>query len=184
MLNERVERVVRELLIAIGENPDRPGLDATPRRVAGMYAELLCGTERDAARIVRESGIPACDVGLSGPVMLRGIRFRAVCEEHLLPFAGRAHLAYLPGSTVAGLSALPRMLEVLASRLQTPTALCADAAETLWTALDARGALAVLEVTEACAARHPTACSRSVAARGAFTDAAARDEAIALLGVG
>ena len=78
----------------------------------------------------------------------------------------------------------PRMLEVLASRLQTPTALCADAAETLWTALDARGALAVLEVTEACAARHPTACSRSVAARGAFTDAAARDEAIALLGVG
>lgn len=184
MLNERVERVVRELLIAIGEDPDRPGLDATPRRVAMMYAELVGGTEQDAARIVRESGIPACGLGLSGPVLLRGIRFRAVCEEHLLPFAGRAHLAYLPGSTIVGLSALPRMLEVLASRLQTPTALCADAAETLWTALDAHGVLVVLEVTEACAARHPAACSRSVAARGAFTDAGARDEAIALLGVG
>ena len=108
---ERVAALVRELLEAIGEDPDRPGLRLTPERVADAYAEFFSGVGEDAAaplaHTISVARGPAPETLPSGAVMLRDIRFRSVCEHHLLPFRGHAHIAYLPGEQVVGLGALP-----------------------------------------------------------------------------
>lgn len=189
---ERVAALVRDLLEAIGEDPDRPGLKQTPQRVADAYTEFFSGVGADpAAPLAHTISVargPAPDTLPSGAVMLRGIRFRSFCEHHLLPFAGRAHIAYLPGEQVVGLGALPRVVDILAARPQVQERLGEQIADTIAAALDARGVLVVLDAAHDCVTmrggRQTDATTVTVAARGDFTEPAARAELVALISGG
>jgi len=186
---ERIAGLVRELLAAIGEDPDRPGLRQTPQRVADAYGEFFAGVGEDAsaplAHTISVSRGPAPETLPSGAVMLRDIRFRSICEHHLLPFRGRAHIAYLPGEQVVGLGALPRVVDILAARPQVQERLGEQIADTVAGALDARGVLVVLDAQHECVTmrggRQPDAETLTIAARGELADPAARAEIIALL---
>ena len=189
---DRVAELVRELLYAIGEDPDRPGLRGTPDRVASTYAEFFAGVDQDPAeqlgQTISVTRGPAPDTLSSGAVLLRDVNFRSVCEHHLLPFRGRAHISYLPGEQVVGLGALPRMLEVLAARPQVQERLGEQVADTIAQALDARGVLVVLQAEHDCVTvrggRQPDAATVTVAARGELAEPAARAELIALISAG
>jgi GTP cyclohydrolase I len=186
---ERVRALVHELLGAIGEDPDRPGLRQTPQRVADAYAEFFAGVGQDAAaplaHTISVSSGPAPDTVPSGAVMLRDIRFRSMCEHHLLPFTGRAHIAYLPGEQVVGLGALPKVVGILASRPQVQERLGEQIADTIMSSLDCRGVLVVLEATHQCVTtrgeRQADASTVTIAARGDLAEPAARAELMALL---
>ncbi len=186
----RVERLTRELLEAIGEDPDRPGLKQTPTRMGDLYAEFFVGVGEDAAaplaHTISVSRGPAPDTLPSGAVLLRDIRFRSVCEHHLLPFAGRAHIAYLPGEQVVGLGALVRVVEILAGRPQVQERLGEQIADTIAEHLDTRGVLVVLDASHGCVTmrggRQPEASTLTIAARGEYTEPIARAELIALIG--
>ena len=187
---ERVAALVRELLEAIGEDPDRPGLKATPQRVADAYAEFFAGVGEDASAPLRHtisiSHGPAPETSASGAVMLRDIHFRSVCEHHLLLFRGKAHIAYLPGDQVVGLGALPKVVDVLAARPQVQERLGEQIADVIAGSLDTRGVLIVLDATHECVTmrggRQADASTVTIAARGELADPAARAELIALLG--
>lgn len=187
---QRVAALVRELLEAIGEDPDRPGLRLTPDRVADTYADFFGGVGEDPgaplASTISVTRGPAPETLPSGAVMLRGIRFRSVCEHHLLPFRGTAHLAYLPGEQVVGLGALPKVVDILASRPQVQERLGEQIADAIASALDTRGVLVVLEASHECVTmrgdRQSDASTVTIAARGELADPSARAELIALLG--
>lgn len=187
---ERVAALTRELLVAIGEDPDRPGLRQTPERVADAYAEFFAGVGGDPAEplshTISVAHGPAPDTLPSGAVMLRDVRFRSICEHHLLPFAGHAHIAYLPGEQVVGLGALPKVVEILAARPQVQERLGEQIADTIASSLDARGVLVVLEASHQCVtmrgARQSDSSTVTIAARGELAEPAARAEIIALLG--
>ena len=189
---ERVAALVRELLEAIGEDPERPGLRQTPERVADAYAEFFAGVGEDAAaplaRTISVSRGPAPDTLPSGAVMLRDILFRSVCEHHLLPFRGHAHLAYLPGEQVVGLGALPKVVDILSSRPQVQERLGEQIADVIAGSLDARGVLVVLDASHECVTmrggRQPDASTVTIAARGELAEPAARAELVALIGAG
>lgn len=189
---ERVAALVRELLEAIGEDPERPGLKQTPGRVADAYAEFFSGVGEDAAaplaHTISVSRGPAPDTLPSGAVILRDIIFRSVCEHHLLPFRGHAHLAYLPGEQVVGLGALPKVVEILSSRPQVQERLGEQIADVIAASLDARGVLVVLDATHECVTmrggRQTDASTVTIAARGELAEPAARAELIALIGAG
>lgn len=186
---ERVAAAVREILVAIGEDPDRPGLKTTPQRVADAYAEFFAGVGEDAtaplAHTISVSRGPAPDTLPSGAVVLRDIRFRSVCEHHLLPFAGRAHIAYLPGEQVVGLGALPKVVETLAARPQVQERLGEQIADTIAGALDARGVVVVLDAHHECVTmrggRQPDAATVTIAARGELAEPVARAEIMMIL---
>lgn len=186
---DRVAALVRELLEAIGEDPDRPGLKLTPQRVADAYAEFFAGVGEDAAaplaHTISVTRGPAPDTLPSGAVMLRDVRFRSVCEHHLLPFAGHAHIAYLPGEEVVGLGALPRVVDVLAARPQVQERLGEQIADVIAASLDTRGVLVILDAVHECVTmrggRQPGASTVTIAARGELAQPAARAEIIALL---
>lgn len=187
---ERVERLTRELLEAIGEDPERPGLKQTPARMAQLYAEYFAGVGEDPAaplaHTISVSRGPAPETLPSGAVLLRDIRFRSVCEHHLLPFAGHAHLAYLPGEQVVGLGALVRVVEILAARPQVQERLGEQIADTIAAHLDTRGVLVVLDAVHGCVTmrggQQPEASTLTIAARGAYTEPVARAELITLIG--
>lgn len=187
---ERVAALTRELLVAIGEDPDRPGLRQTPERVADAYAEFFAGVGADPAEplshTISVAHGPAPDTLPSGAVMLRDVRFRSICEHHLLPFAGHAHIAYLPGEQVVGLGALPKVVEILAARPQVQERLGEQIADAIASSLDARGVLVVLEASHQCVtmrgARQSDSSTVTIAARGELAEPAARAEIIALLG--
>ena len=187
---ERVAALVRELLEAIGEDPDRPGLRQTPTRVADTYAEFFSGVGEDAAaplaHTISVARGPYPDTLPSGAVMLRGIRFRSVCEHHLLPFGGHAHIAYLPGEQVVGLGSLPKVVEILAARPQVQERLGEQIADTLAASLDTRGVLVVLDAVHEFvtmrSGRQSDSSTVTIAARGELAEPAARAEIIALLG--
>ncbi|MFT4220977.1 MAG: GTP cyclohydrolase I [Microbacterium sp.] len=187
---ERIAAAVREILEAIGENPDRPGLKLTPQRVADAYGEFFAGVGQDAAAPLRHtisiSRGPAPETTPSGAVMLRDIHFRSVCEHHLLAFRGRAHIAYLPGGRVVGLGALPKVVEILSARPQVQERLGEQIADTIDDALDAHGVLVVLDASHDCVTtrgeRQQEATTVTVAARGSLAEPAARAELIALIG--
>lgn len=189
---DRVAALVRELLEAIGEDPDRPGLKLTPRRVADAYAEFFAGVGEDAAaplaHTISVTRGPAPDTLPSGAVMLRDVRFRSVCEHHLLPFAGHAHIAYLPGEQVVGLGALPRVVDVLSARPQVQERLGEQIADVIAASLDTRGVLVILDAVHECVTmrggRQPDASTVTIAARGELAEPAARAEIIALLAGG
>ncbi|MBD3941373.1 GTP cyclohydrolase I [Microbacterium sp. NEAU-LLC] len=187
---ERVAALVRELLEAIGEDPERPGLKQTPERVADAYAEFFAGVGADPAaplaHTISVSRGPAPDTLPSGAVILRDVLFRSVCEHHLLPFRGHAHLAYLPGEQVVGLGALPKVVEILSSRPQVQERLGEQIADVIAGSLDARGVLVVLDATHECVTmrggRQTDASTVTIAARGEFAEPAARAEIVALIG--
>ncbi|MBW9111433.1 GTP cyclohydrolase I [Microbacterium trichothecenolyticum] len=187
---DRVADLVRELLIAVGEDPDREGLRRTPERVADNWVELLSGTQQDAASALDAAiavGDPAGDVPAAcGMVLLRDIRFRSVCEHHLLPFAGRAHIAYLPGDAVVGFGALVRVVDILAARAQVQERLGEEIASTIVGALAPRGVLVVLDAVHQCVTMRSSLQTRSstltIAARGGCAEPAARAEIISLIG--
>ncbi|NUU07235.1 GTP cyclohydrolase I FolE [Leifsonia sp. C5G2] len=183
----RIEAAVAEILAAIGEDPARPGLESTPSRVADAYAEFFAGVGRDpvddlGAPVPLESGRQA------ETVLLRDIEFRSVCEHHLLPFLGVAHVAYLPGEAVVGLGRIPKVIETLAARPQIQERLTEQIADAIEQGTAARGVLVVLDAAHTCVttrgARQTRSTTVTVAARGAYTDPAARAELIALIGHG
>jgi GTP cyclohydrolase IA len=185
----RVAALVRELLVAIGEDPERPGLTHTPERVAEAYAEFFSGIGRDPAeplaRPISVSRGPAPETTPSGIVLVRDIAFRSVCEHHLLPFRGSAHIAYLPDEHVVGLGALPKVLDILSSRPQVQERLGEQVADAVSSSLAARGVLVVLDAAHECMTtrgeRQPAASTVTIAARGALAEPAARAEVVALI---
>lgn len=182
---ERAEFAVRELLLAFGEDAERDGLIDTPRRVAKMYRELLSGLDTDPAEHLSRT----FDESHDEIVLLRNIRFSSICEHHLLPFVGVAHVAYLPGQRVVGLSKLARTVDVFARRPQVQERMTNQIADAVMAHLDARGALVVIESEHYCmkmrgVCKHD-ATMTTTASRGVFKqDRASRAEAMALINRG
>src|SRR5262245_48385998 len=142
----RIEAAVREILRAVGEDPDREGLRDTPARVARMYAELFSGLRRDPRDLLRKTFTQKYDE----MVLVKDIEFASLCEHHLLPFLGKAHIAYLPQGKIVGLSKLGRVVEVLARRPQVQERMTEELADLVMEQLDARGVGVVLEASHTC----------------------------------
>jgi len=179
----RIEAAVAELLAAIGEDPARPGLVDTPSRVAQAYCEFFAGVGDDPLRHLSET-MPADAPG--EVVLVRDIQFRSICEHHLLPFLGVAHIAYAPGESIVGLGALPRVVETLAARPHLQERLGEEIADALQTGLAPAGVLVVLDAVHGCVtARGPRQAGSStvtLATRGTLADPVARAEVMTLLG--
>jgi GTP cyclohydrolase I len=180
----RAAAAVRELLLAVGEDPDREGLRRTPERVAEMYAELLSGMREDPGTHLQVTFSADHDE----MVMVRDIPFASLCEHHLVPFIGRAHVAYVPSRSgaITGLSKLARLVDGYARRLQVQEQLTTEIAEAMERALEPRGTLVVLEAEHLCMSmrgvRKPGALTVTSAVRGLFrTDVATRAEAMAFV---
>lgn len=196
----RAQAAVREFLAAIGEDPDRPGLARTPERVAEAALELFGGTGVDPVAALAGAKFPVADTAtpsgatvggaeaatVSQPVVLRDLAFRSMCEHHLLPFSGRVHLAYVPGDSIVGFGRLHALLETLCARPTLQERLGDELVDAMMTALDARGALAVIEASHACAglrgSRQQAGVVVTVSARGELSEPIARAEIIALIG--
>ena len=180
----RIEAAVAELLSAIGEDPARPGLVDTPRRVAESYAEFFAGVDVDPVPLL--PGVPTDGEGEL--VVVRDLAFRSMCEHHLLPFTGVAHIAYAPGERIAGLGDLARVLEVVASRPQLQERLGEQVADAIEAALEPAGALVILDAAHGCVRtrgpRQADSSTLTVAARGTLAQAAGRTEAVALIARG
>ncbi len=145
--HEQVQAAVREILDSVGEDPEREGLRATPKRVARMYDELLAGYRTDPVALLNN----ACfHVSYDEMVLVRDIEFFSLCEHHLLPFYGRAHVAYLPNGKVVGLSKIPRMVDMFARRLQVQERLTRQVAECLDEVLQPMGVGVVVEAAHLC----------------------------------
>lgn len=178
----RIERAVREILAAIGENPDREGLLKTPNRVARAYAELTAGLREDPQLHLKTVFTETYDE----IVLLRDIPFHSLCEHHLLPFTGRAHVAYLPGGKVVGLSKLARLVEGFARRPQVQERLTTQIADALVNELAPRGAACVVEAVHTCmtirGAKKTGATMVTSALRGTFkSDPRTRQEVLSLI---
>ena len=182
----RIEAAVAELLAAIGENPARPGLQSTPRRVAEAYEGFFAGVGADPLVHLVDTVELQGEIGEL--VLLRDIEFRSMCEHHLLPFLGRAHVAYLPGRRIVGLGKLPRVVETLASRPQLQERLTEEIADALQTGLDPKGVLVVLDAVHGCVsargARQAASSTVTVASRGELADPVQRAGVLALIGAG
>ena len=142
----RIERAIREILIAVGECPDREGLRDTPARVARMYAELFSGLREDPRRHLRQFFIEKYDE----IVLVRDISFNSMCEHHLMPFMGKAHIGYLPNGRVVGLSKLARVVESVARRPQVQERMTETIADLLVQELQAKGVAVVIEAVHSC----------------------------------
>lgn len=142
----RIERAVREILEAAGENPDREGLRDTPKRVARMYQELFAGLNKDPSTHLATAFTERYDE----LVVLRDIPFNSMCEHHLMPFEGKAHVAYLPDGQVVGISKLARVVDDFAHRPQVQERLTSQIADLLMDRLQAKGVAVVIEATHAC----------------------------------
>lgn len=169
---EKTEKAIRDLLVAIGEDPDRPGLVETPKRCAKMYEELLSGMGHDAQEHLSKQ----FDVPHSEFLLEKDIPFYSLCEHHLLPFFGKAHIAYLPNDRVVGLSKLARTVEVYARRLQLQEQMTTQIADDIMRHLDARGVMVVIEAEHLCmtmrGVKKPGAKTITTCVRGAFEDQA------------
>ncbi len=142
----RIERAVREILLAIGENPDREGLVETPQRVARMYAELFQGLRQDPAVYLRKFFTEKYD----SMVIVKDIEFHSMCEHHLLPFIGKVHIGYIPKGRVVGLSKLARVVETVSRRPQLQERMTETIADLLMSELEAQGVGVVVEASHAC----------------------------------
>ena len=178
----RIERAVREILAAVGENPDREGLLETPARVARMYAELFSGLREDPRTHLRTAFTEKYDE----IVLVRDIAFNSVCEHHLLPFMGRAHVGYLPDGRVLGLSKLARIVEAVAHRPQVQERMTEQIADLLVEDLGAKGVAVVVEASHTCmtirGVRKPGSVCVTSAMKGLFrTNVSSRAEVMALI---
>jgi GTP cyclohydrolase I len=179
----RVERAVREILLAIGEDPDRDGLRNTPARVARAYAEMFGGLwqrPEDALSTVFE-------LGHDELVLVKDIEVTSVCEHHLVPFVGIAHIGYIPNldGRITGLSKLARLVDVFARRPQVQERMTAQIADSLMSVLEPRGAIVVIECEHLCMAvrgiRKPGSKTITSAVRGQLLNATTRAEAMSLI---
>ena len=178
----RIEAAVREILAAVGEDPGREGLRDTPARVARMYAEMFSGLRDDPRTHLRRTFTQKYDE----MVLVKDIHFESMCEHHLLPFMGKAHVAYLPNGKVVGLSKIPRVVEALSRRPQVQEKMTEDLADLLTTELNARGVAVILEATHTCMAirgvRKTDSITTTSAMRGTFrTNPSTRSELLALV---
>jgi len=178
----RIERAFREILIAIGEDPDREGLRQTPARVARMYAELFTGLHQDPEEHLKTM----LDVDHHEMVVLRDIPFNSMCEHHFMPFEGKAHIAYIPGGKILGLSKLARIVDLYSHRPQVQERLTSQIADLLAKRVHVKGCAVVLEAVHTCMTCRGVKKSGSVmvtsALRGVMqTNASTRAEALALL---
>jgi GTP cyclohydrolase I len=180
----RAEAAVRELIIAVGEDPDRPGLSSTPARVAKLYRELFSGLEQDPKDVLGE-GFAADHDEL---VLVKDIRVQSVCEHHLLSFHGNAHVGYIPGAggSVVGFSALSRLVDLYARRPQIQERLTSQVADALMEHLSPRGVIVVVEAEHLCmqvrADRQQSARVTTSAVRGLLrTNPSSRAEALGFI---
>jgi GTP cyclohydrolase I len=181
---ERVERAVREILSAIGEDPDRDGLLRTPARVAEMYAEIFSGLAEDPT----EHLVVTFEADHDEMVLVRDIALYSACEHHLVPFHGKAHVAYIPNEDgrITGLSKLARLVDGFAKRPQVQERLTTQIADALVTALAPRGAFVMIEAEHLCMSmrgvRKPGTLTVTSAVRGLFKDSpSTRAEVMAML---
>ena len=184
---DRIAAAVREILAAIGEDATREGLRETPSRVADAMAEMYSGVGVDATTGLREAGSTA-DVASNDPVIVRDLTFRSMCEHHLLPFHGVAHVAYAPTDTVIGLGRIARVLDTIASRPQVQERIGIEVCEALTVGAGAQGALVVLDARHDCVAargaRQTEASAITVTATGTLADEPTRSALLALIGRG
>ncbi|MYM20860.1 GTP cyclohydrolase I FolE [Brevibacterium sp. 5221] len=179
----RIEAAVREILAAIGEDPDRDGLLDTPARVARAYEELFAGVERTPGEVLGTT----FDVGYDEIVLVRDIEMFSTCEHHLLPFHGSAHVGYIPGpeGRVTGLSKLARLVEVFSKRPQVQERLTEQIADALVEHLSPSGVIVVIEAEHLCMSmrgvQRPGAVTMTSAVRGQLRNAATRSEAMSLI---
>jgi GTP cyclohydrolase I len=179
---DRLRAAVREILLAVGEDPDREGLCETPDRVARMYEEMFAGLRTDPCEPLRKTFTEKYDE----LVLVKDISFESLCEHHLLPFIGKAHVAYLPNGKIVGLSKLARAVEILARRPQVQERMTQELADLIMRQLDARGVGVVLEASHTCMTirgirKADSICTTS-AVRGVFkTNQSTRAELMALL---
>ena len=180
---EGVTQAIRDLLIAIGENPDRDGLKSTPDRVARSYAEIFGGLQQTAEEVLTTT----FDLGHDELVLVKDIELHSTCEHHLLPFHGVAHVGYLPNESgrITGLSKLARLVDVFARRPQVQERLTTQVADSLMRILEPRGAIVVIEAEHMCMAirgvRKPGAQTVTSAVRGSLLHPATRAEAMSLI---
>ena len=181
---ERIERAVREILEAIGEDPDRDGLVRTPLRIAKMYEEIFAGLREDPSHHLTVT----FEADHDEMVMVRDIPLHSMCEHHLVPFAGRAHVAYIPGSDgrITGLSKIARLVDGFAKRPQVQERLTTQIADALVEVLSPSGVLVLIEAEHFCMSmrgvKKPGSLTITSAVRGLFkTNAATRSEAMSLI---
>jgi GTP cyclohydrolase I len=183
----RIEAAVAEILAAIGEDVGRAGIAATPRRVAAAYAEFFAGLDVDPLDHLAEA-VDLAPGELGEVVIVRDIEFRSVCEHHLLPFIGTAHIAYVPGEKIVGLGSLPRVVDTLAARPQLQERLTEEIADVLQEGLKPRGVLVVLDAAHQCVTtrgpRQSASSTVTLASRGTLSETSARAEIISLIGGG
>jgi GTP cyclohydrolase I len=182
---ERIARAVREILEAVGEDADRDGLVRTPNRVAAMYAEMFSGLHEDPARHLTTT----FEADHDEMVMVRDIPLHSMCEHHLVPFHGMAHIAYIPGDDgrITGLSKLARLVDGFSHRPQVQERLTSQVADALVRVLKPRGVFVVIEAEHLCMSmrgvRKPGALTVTSAVRGLFKDSqATRAEAMSFIG--
>jgi GTP cyclohydrolase IA len=180
--HERIAAAVREILLAVGEDPEREGLAETPQRVARMYEEMFGGLRKDPSTVLRKTFTEKYDE----MVLVKDIGFESMCEHHLLPFFGKAHIAYLPNGKIVGLSKLARAVEVLSRRPQVQERMTQELADLIMNELDARGVGVILEASHTCMSirgiRKPGAICTTSAMRGTFeSNHATRSELMALI---
>ncbi|AZQ72820.1 MULTISPECIES: GTP cyclohydrolase I FolE [Streptomyces] len=180
---KRAENAVRELLIAVGEDPDREGLRETPARVARAYKEIFAGLRQEPEDVLTTT----FDLGHDEMVLVRDIEVYSTCEHHLVPFHGVAHVGYIPSTTgkITGLSKLARLVDVYARRPQVQERLTTQIADSLMDILEPRGVVVVIECEHMCMSmrgiRKPGAKTLTSAVRGQLRDPATRAEAMSLI---
>ena len=179
---EAIQEAVRTILTAVGEDPDRPGLQETPRRVAKMYAEMFEGLDKDPARHLQVTFPESYDE----MVLVRDIPFNSMCEHHLLPFNGVAHVAYLPNGRVTGLSKLARVVDEVARRPQVQERMTQTVADLIEAELQSAGVAVVIEAEHSCMSirgiRKPGSLTVTSALRGSFKEnPASRAEIMSLI---
>ncbi|MFG2820662.1 GTP cyclohydrolase I FolE [Kitasatospora sp. NPDC048365] len=180
---KRAENAVRELLIAVGEDPDREGLLETPARVARAYKEIFAGLWQEPEDVLTTT----FDLGHDEMVLVKDIEVFSTCEHHLVPFQGVAHVGYIPSTSgkITGLSKLARLVDVYARRPQVQERLTSQVADSLMRILEPRGAIVVIECEHMCMSmrgiRKPGAKTLTSAVRGQLRDPATRAEAMSLI---
>ena len=180
--SERIKKAVREILIAVGEDFEREGLRETPDRVARMYAELLGGMREEPEKHLRS----VFTENYEEIVLLRDVPFYSICEHHLMPFIGSAHVAYLPSGSVLGVSKLARIVDSFARRLQTQERLTYQIADFIMNSLKSQGVAVVLEASHSCMTirgiKKPGSTMVTSALRGIFKrDPKSRSEIMSLM---
>ncbi len=179
----RIEKAVREILLAVGEDPDREGLRRTPARVARAYAELFSGIGKDPNQLLATK----FDISHEELVLVKDIELISTCEHHLLPFIGVAHIGYIPGTDgkVTGLSKLARLVDLFSKRPQVQERLTTQIADAIVRNLSARGVIVVIEAEHMCmttrGVKKPGSRTVTSAVRGQLRDPATRAEAMSLI---